>query len=615
MSRWYLASTERIARESALACERAGLRSFGQIADVNCHGQSYVKRAVASPNFVKCDEEDWICSAGTIIHGDTIGPVALGRIYQEFIIGGIAAVREKTLGHYALAIRHGHHVVIFTDAQGALSLYYARESGFWFVSNSLSLCAKALPVRKVDETKLLLTIFQTNTPGEDTLYSGVKRLFGSQQILIDLKGRTFLVEAIAPSTSVKSWRLPSIHDAITQYLIEVRRVFAQIVRVGPIALLGTGGLDSRTILAALLDQKAAPQLLYAMGNSRLTDYHPQDLEVVKRIAELCQLPFQQLDWAGNQPHTRTTIRDLFENYGFSYEVYGAPEGLLRAFNGGISPYPNLFLGGYGPVFTNSKPWETEKRSFSFADLVDDAMANVNKMQFLTFKAKYRSVFAEEVKIGLHRAGIDFPEKGASLQNFVKAKLFLYIRGEARFLNLVNEFGHYVAPFLMKELHDPLVSIPLKYRVKDEYQIRLIHALAPGLVDVPLYAGWGPARIDLQTFRLIRDGGEQRRSLLYRVAGVCLPGSLRERFHKWYICLKHRILKAPQLQPTKPEPLAGLDREIVASYSQQVMSDPHARRWFTSTSDLTPKVLARIHHYLVGVDSISYSEWIGFTDLF
>jgi hypothetical protein len=606
MSRWHLSSAEDIAHGSAKACERAGLRSSGQITDSNCHGQAYFKRAIDSLNFVRFGEEDWICSAGTLIYGGQPGPDSLGRLYRDFIEGGIATIREKTIGHYALAIRHGHSLVILTDSQGALNLYYINRGGYWFVSNSLSLCAQALPERKVDAAKLLVTIFQTSTPGEDTFYPGIKRLFGTQQIHIDLQSQAFEVKTIPAPAPATSWRLLSMDAAIAQYVAEVRRVFEKIASVRPIALLGTGGLDSRTILAALLDQKVAPHLMCARGNNCLTDSDPRDIEIAESIAQQCQLSFQQLDWSGHQPHSIPALQHLFEVYGFSYEIYGAPEGFLHSFDGGISPYPKLFLGGYAPAFTNSKPWDLKQKSFSFADLVDDAMRSVGTMNFLNFKPAYRSVFAREVRVGLRCAGIDFPEEGAPLETFVKAKLFLYTRAEARMLNLLNEFGHYIAPFLMKELHDPLVSVPLEIRKKDEFQIRLIQALAPDLMAIPLCSGWQRASIDPLTFRLIRAAGGQKKPLLRRVAHQLLPAGLRVHARKLYARMR-------RLKPQEHLQSVDRDHAIGVAYSQQIMDDSHARRWFASTAELTPKLLARIHQYLVGVNKLGYSEWIDFVD--
>lgn len=481
MSRWYLASTEKAHGEAQYLCDTAGLRSSGDVHHANYHAQAYLKRVVDTPNLVKYGENDWICSAGTIIYNGRIGPKALLDVYSDFLKGGIRAIHSRAIGNYALAIRHDNNVTVFADPQGALNLYYVQAGSFWFVSNSLEVCAHASPVRRIDPTKLIMTVLQTCTPGEDTFYSGIKRLFGTQAIEINVNDGIFRVDNIPHTDSARAHHYSSISDAIDHCTSEVRAIFHELASVGSIGLFGTGGLDSRTILAALLDQKVVPQMMYARGNSGLTDSSLTDLNVAKQVSKNFNLPFQQLDWSGEQPYTKETLESLFRTYGFQYEIYGASQQFLSGLNGGISPYPNLFLGGRGPVFTNKKPWALEQTTFSFDDLVEYMIPVdiVNNPDFLLRDA-YKSYLANEIRIGLLRGNIDYPDNGASLQMFVKAFFFLYLRPDARFLNLANDFCHYITPFLMKRFHDLLVDVPLEYRQKDKFQVMLIQALKPGL---------------------------------------------------------------------------------------------------------------------------------------
>jgi hypothetical protein len=517
---------------------------------------------------------------------------------------GIAAVRSKAVGHYALAIKHNDTVCIFTDPLGGLSLYYADTGSFWFVSNSLSLCAGVLPNRRLDATKLLVAAIRTSLPGEDTFYSSIQRLFGTQQVRIDLNSGKLRVGLIGDAAPDLSWNLPTIQDALDQYKGEVQAVFRELSGAGPVGLFATGGMDSRTILAALVDQQTPVQLMYGVGNSRMTDYHDSDLSAAKAMADVCGLPLQELDWSGNQPHSEETLRELFQTYGFMYEIYGAPESFLRAFNGGISPYPKLLLGAYCPAFARDKPWEFERKPFSFDHLVGDCMTyvggNVDHSRCIVCKDTYRSVFASEIRTGLQRGGIAYPVRGASLETFVRAKLFLYIRDESRFLNFANEFCHYIAPFLQKRLYEPLLSVPFEFRAKDEFQIRLIHSLAPGLIDVPLHTGGWPAHINRETFHLVRDHSGPKKSLGRRVARAIVPSVLHKPVRAIYS-------RAGLSKKRTVHQLTGRDRAIVDAYSQQVMQHPLGRRWFSDTYEFTPKVLARIWHYLVGVNVLGYSE--------
>ena len=72
--------------------------------------------------------------------------------------------------------------------------------------------------------------------------------------------------------------------------------------------------------------------------------------------------------------------------------------------------------------------------------------NVEGSQCVVDIAAYRSVIAAEVKAGLRCGQIEDSEFDASLETFVRAKLFLFLRAESRFLNFANEFSHYLALF-------------------------------------------------------------------------------------------------------------------------------------------------------------------------
>jgi hypothetical protein len=608
MSLWYLTSSENAHREAQRVCERAGLRPSGEISETNCYGRAYFKRFVTTDNLAKCGDDAWICSAGTIIYESQMGYEALRKCYSDFNSAGISAIQSKALGHYALAIRRANEVTVFTAPDGALSLYYVDTGSFWFITNSMHVCASVLPIRKLDSTKLLITAIQGALPGEDTFYSGIKRLFGNQLIHIDLVGGTFRTECIPQPPLHSSCDLPSIEDALDRYKEEVRTVFRELIAAGSIGLFGTGGKDSRTILAALVDQQAPLQMMYGTGNSRITDSSHGDLAAAQSVAKLYDIPFQQLDWSGNQPHTKETLQRSFRTYGFQAEIYGASESFLRTLNGGIFPYPKIFLGGHTPATMGDRPWELDKSSFTMDDLISDGMHSqsgfVEDNRCIVDKATYRSAYAAEVETALRHAGIEFPTEGASLKLYVEAKLFLINRSGARFINFVNEFGHFIAPFNLTRLWHLLMSVPFKYRKKDEFQNRLIHSLAPALASLPLFSGGGakdgPARIDQKTFQMVRVQREQKKPLSRRIAKRAISSRLREPVKELYFGL------APW-EKFSPQHANYRDFEIRKAYSAQVMSDPLGSRWFNGTSDFSPKELSRILQYIVGVNTLGYSE--------
>lgn len=605
MSRWYVTSSAESYRRGQLAGKNAGLRVSGQISGRGLFGESYYKRVTTSTNLVHIEENAWICSAGTLVYNGKIGEEALCACYSDFVAGGVSRVQSTAVGHYALAIRHGDTLSIFTDPQGSLNLYYLREGHQWFVSNSLSLCATISSNRKIDSTKLLISALQNNLPGEDTFYSGIEQLFGTQLIRINLVSGNFEVERIPEAPSCLSWKLPTIEEAVEQYAEEVRSVFKDLTTAGSIGLFATGGLDSRTVLAGILDQKAPCHLMYGIGDTRLTDYDLRDVECAQMVANCCGLPFQKLNWAGSQPFSDDVLQGLFGKFGFPYEVYSGSDAFLQSIGGGIKPYPDIFLGGYSPAFANSKPWELTKTLFTFDDVVTDTTSHfqrgrIENSHCVTHTDVYREVVAAEVKAAMECAGFEVPAEGFPLEMFVKAKLFMYIRSDSRFVNFANEFCHYAAPFLMKRLYDPLLDVPLRYRANDEFQLRVIHALTPSLTDVPLFSGWSLAHTDPQTFRLVRDRDTVRKSLVRRVARRILPSMLRAPLRS---AAYHIQRKKPEAKPRAAE----RDLKITRVYGEAVMNHPLGERWFTSLDEFTPKEITRLRHYLMGVDTLGYSE--------
>lgn len=608
MSLWYLTSSENAHREAQRVCEKAGLRQSGEISETTCYGRVYFKRAVATPNLTKCAQDAWICSAGTIIYDGQLGEEALRKCYSDFDSAGVSAVQSRALGHYALAIRSQNEVTICTDPDGALSLYYVDTGSFWFVTNSLYICASVLPHRKLDSTKLLITAIQTALPGEDTFYTGIKRLFGNQLIRVGLAGGTFRTELIPRPPSFLSCSQLSMADAVDRYKEEVRTVFRDLFSVGPIGLFGTGGMDSRSILAALVDQRAPLQMMYGMGNSNITDSFAGDLEAARSVAKLYDVPFQQLDWSGNQPYGTDKLRESFRTYGFQSEIYGASESFLRTLNGGLSPYPRLLLGGYSPAFLFDKPWDLRRVRTSKADLLHDSMhsqgLSVDENQCIDDKATYKSVYAAEVETALQYAGIDYPDAGAPLELYVKARLALYTRQGSRYLNFVNEFSNYIAPFLMMRLCAPLMSVPFDYRKNEEFRLRLIHSLAPALMELPLYSGGGPkegaARIDRETFQMVRVQREQKKPLGRQIAKQAMPPILREPVRDFYF-------RFMPWEKFSAQSVALRDSKIREAYGRRILNDPLGRKWFNATSDFSSKDLSRIWQYLVGVSTLGYSE--------
>lgn len=502
MARWHLTSNVADHERASRICDAAELTASGEVNEPGHQLRTYAKRSVASCNFHR-DGDDWIAVAGTVLCDGLFGGDALPAILARARDESLARARRHVIGHYALVCRQGDEIVACTDEQGSISLYVTRQGSRLIVSNSLHVVAGCLDQPRVDPLEMLSHTFQKMSAGPATFFSQVQRLFGAQVVRVDVTtGHARIEEVDTPLRRLEPTPA-TITEAVDAVVDIVRPTFDQL-RVAPsLALNTTGGIDTRTLLAAVLDRDLRPQLLYGVGNSRLTNTKAADHQIAQQLAESTGLPLYTMDWSGTQPHPPEKMHTLFRRYGFLYSVFASSDGLLREVEGAIDPYPTLQLGGYTPAFTNRKPWEIDRDEFAFDDLIDNFLEDRHRHLRHDMPAAYVRHVERAVGSALRHAPVAFPEHDSSREAFTISRLFLHLRRESRTANFFNEFSYYLAPFMIKQLYDPLVTLPLPFREHDEFQTRLIHALAPELLDIPTYSGMKHHEFDRESLTMRR----------------------------------------------------------------------------------------------------------------
>ncbi|WP_458207749.1 hypothetical protein [Haladaptatus sp. NG-SE-30] len=245
-------------------------------------------------------------------------------------------------------------------------------------------------------------------------------------------------------------------------------VFDHLPGIDSVTLNVIGGLDSRTVLVGLLDRGVTPQLLYGVDNNPLVCTGSSDREIVRQLAEAFDLSFSQMDWSGDHPHDSETLEKSFERYGFLFTLHGEVDSYPDALDGGITLFPTLQLGGYSSVFSNSKIWEQPDEEYSFDDLMDHYVDDFVGNRAFDCERTYRDHVGAHIESALQQSPLDYDRSGKSLSTFVQAQFLLDIRSSATIANLMNEFSHYVSPFGLKCLHNPLLTVPMEYRRNDEF---------------------------------------------------------------------------------------------------------------------------------------------------
>src|SRR5690606_27524375 len=145
--------------------------------------RSFYKKAYKNKNGVIFENQDYCFVIGTCIYKGVVGEKAVRQLYQDFS-GEIEAVRDASLGNYAVLIRKHGQITIFVDKYQVFNLYYSNVNGRWVVTNSLSAIACSAELNRIDEYALLEESMLVGSIGEQTIFSDVKRLQGYQVIRI-----------------------------------------------------------------------------------------------------------------------------------------------------------------------------------------------------------------------------------------------------------------------------------------------------------------------------------------------------------------------------------------------------------------------------------------------
>lgn len=567
---------------------------------------TYQKRAVNNKNFLSTDN-GFIASTGTLIYDGKMGYSSLSKIDEK----GISNIdRSQFIGHYCLLTKAGDELSIFTDPKGGYEVFFAAADDWWFVSNSLMLVASVLNEKKIDRLNLIENSFYIKNISDNTFYKEVNQLVGTKKIKINTEDGSLSIKNIGYPERDWNYEGMSFEDTLSDYTSRVTSVFSQIREATEsIGIQATGGLDSRTILSALLDQSLAPLLLYGVGNSKLTNTKREDLRAVEEYADKFDLDFYQMNWKSECPHEEKTLSTLFEKYGFRMAVYGASPNLFDEYEENLNPNPTLVMSGYSPAFTNLAPWEMRSEYPSdFQDFIENHIAGTYKdfsNEGFTCSEDYLDNLLHNaermVKQDYHNNvnlddSLDFKE-------FINLKLYFKQRGENINFNVMNEFHYHLCPFYTYHLNDPLKDVPSDYRSGDVFRVKLIKNLYPSVLEIPIFTGVQPAKINDNNDSIIENPVHHpltSTSTQLISLGSRLPDSIKKTVKPAYALLRnYGMFSDPDNSPS-------CNSHLEAYYANKFNDHPIIERCIDIndyTGDL--RGISRLCLLTYGIDQIGY----------
>ncbi|WP_277552380.1 hypothetical protein [Halobaculum limi] len=596
MSRFHLTTSSHRHTKAKELCNDAGLDVAASLSEDNFHISTYHKRTFENTNFQPLDSTSFIAITGTIIIDGKMGENALDSVYKTYAKSGAKEVRERSFGHYSVVIKDGDHIEIFGDPNGVYEIYYTTEEQ-WMVSNSLHVCSHSLSSPTVDEYKLLEKSLEVSEITDATPFTEVKRLAGNEIISANLIDGSFSVESLERPTVDWDYSGEQINAIVSDYRDRVKSVFNQITKASSnLGVQATGGLDSRSVLAGLLQQDASPSILYAVGNSPLTNTDDNDLDVAREYAKRFDLEFKKLDWGGNLPTERSGWTSLFEKYGYRYHTYGATENFYNSLS---SPaIPELLLSGYAfGTVSNVYYWEQESLvPITLEQIVKEHFSYVQKFSKDQFnkKQEYLDKLVLHCQSALNRLGHDIEtDEKMSVCAFARVIQLLNGRPQSAYVNVANEFSFHLSPYATFELSRPMLDFPPEHRRGERIRVKLLNELYSDILNIPIYSGIERAQINNQDELVFPRSGRER---LIDFAEQSLPSLLLSTIRPVY----RRLNSGPVGTSTYSE--------LVESYQSRLSDSQLYQDEFqlkTYTNDI--RVPARIAHYVHGVEQVGYDE--------
>jgi len=490
MSRITITNCKKKFEQDLLLNKEAGLTDYQVIETDNIFLAVYKKRIIKTENVLKFDNGDFVCAIGTIIYDELFEEEALKRMYMDFN-GDIQKFREFSIGNYNICIKKEGVIHFFTDKYNFINSYYYNSNNNWFISNSLANVAIVKDKLKIDEFPLIEQCFFYDTIGNKTMFIDINRLYGNEQIKIDKNGANLKIDKIP--YHIKKWdNTKKTNDEIVndfkKNVSKNAKIIGSIFNEN-IRLQMTGGLDSRTVHAAFLNEGFKLKTMYGIGNSPLTNTKKKDLDFNKLFNKKYKTDLYLMDWKTDLKKDIKNWKVLFSKYGFQYFTYGGSKSIFAEYEG-INDYPQLILTGDFGENLKLREWAQNKNKelFSAEEIVEEYFFEGQKLdkscysKFNSFTDYYKSILSIYSKM----FGID-TTNGISLQEFDLFRQIHAKEADSYYMNMINEFSHSILFFGIPDLYEYPWSVSAELRRNQKFQMHLIKSLCPEYSNLPIYS--------------------------------------------------------------------------------------------------------------------------------
>lgn len=285
-----------------------------------------VNLSLNSCYFSKCTSNDFIIVTGTFIYDNSKGQNALAKIYSDLVAEGIEFVRSHMFGNYSVLFTLNNELLGFVDYTSAFKIYYLNDRDRFVISSDLFELLRFQKDLALSESALREEVFVNACFGSKTIFNRMHRLQWWDYLRVD--AGIVSTDRLRDISTIYPAKVSN--DLLNEYLIQLKanaRLVAEHWK--NIGLFFTGGYDSRVILAAFLSVGIKPVLIYAEGNSFLTNTKIGDKKIVVNVAEQIGLDLRIIKWDNPEPIDKDWD-DVFRLYSEESFIYGGSNSIFES---------------------------------------------------------------------------------------------------------------------------------------------------------------------------------------------------------------------------------------------------------------------------------------------
>ena len=463
------------------------------------------------------DGSNWIVGVGSFIYKSKSGEEALSMIISEFSVKKIPDLKKEIRGIYSFAIYKNEVVYFFNDYYGLFETIFGivEEKGY-FVGTNWADIIPNLPKCDINEFPFMLHCFAYGNFSNEGLVRGSFKLAGNEYLI----AKKDKLEKIIIDESEYSISIPKFSDenqAINYLMSQIGDVVSDIKYCyGSSTLSITGGLDSRLVLGALTHESGnLNKLIYGESKSFLLSTHPEDKKIAQELSVLSNIPLNIYDWTNPEAKNGIDLewqKKLFSEVGFFNTPYGGNrlfvETVTDPKNG---PYIEF---GYFLEAIRTRDWVDSKKgqTFSIDDYVNNVYSFLNKLPYDN-KDSFIIWLKELFKTKTAKLGIsNYDSIPLSMVNEIEwiFRERISDSGMHRFLN----YYMYAFPiFSVPQIHEFIIKLPHEILKKGKFQISLIRALNPQLLECGVLSHRRKYKINKNNEKILRHNFKNIVSLL------------------------------------------------------------------------------------------------------